>query len=481
MVDNLITACFDPMGAALMRQHLHQLLRQLLPFADYNDEQLERFWNIGREVHGSKGDVLFVEGNDPQGLYLLLEGELMVTKRVEGRHLVLATRQPVALVGEISLLTGIPHTATVQVTKESYLLHFEPAYLSDVQNMSPLLRLMITTMVDRLRSTESLIQQHEKLSALGKLSAGLAHELNNPASASLRAGKELHDTLDTWRAHTLTFAQLALNPEQIALVKSLSQILEARRDHLKSLDPISRSTQEEALDTWMHDHDIADSWRLAPAFVEAGATISELDDLERTIGPDRLGDVLRWIEGDLSMHELLKTITQSTERISDLVAAVKSYSFMGETPIQRVDIHAGLENTLTILGHKLKDIVVTRNYDRDLPAITVHGSKLNQVWTNLIDNAIDAMNTRGKLTITTRREGDQIMVIIADNGPGIPTDILSHVFEPFFTTKDVGEGTGLGLDIVRNIIVNEHQGDVQVTSRPGNTQFRISLPIDQET
>ena len=454
-------------------------LRQLLPSTDYDNEQFEQFWNIGREVRLAEGKTLFLEGDAPQGLYLLLQGELIVTKQVEGRHIVLALRQPIAIVGEISLLSGIPHTATVQTTQDSSLLHFEPTHFSAVLDTSPLLRLMITTMVARLRSTEALVQQNEKLSALGKLSAGLAHELNNPAAASVRAVKELSDTLDTWHTQALKVEQLTLTPEQITLVKSFRELLEARRQHLQSLDPISRSTQEEALDTWMIEHDIAEGWRLAPTLVEAGATIYELENLEDAIGTDQLGHVLRWIEGDLTVRGLLQTITKSTERISDLVAAVKSYSYIGEAPIQKVDIHDGLETTLTILGHKLKEILVVRDYDRSLPQLTIHGSKLNQVWTNLIDNAIDAMNGRGKLTIQTRREGDQIVVVIADNGSGIPPDLLSHVFEPFFTTKDVGAGTGLGLDIVRNIIVQEHQGDVQITSRPGSTQFRISLPVDR--
>jgi signal transduction histidine kinase len=459
---------------------MREQLRQLLPFADYDDEQLEQFWNVGREVRVSKGETLFFEGDAPQGLYLLLQGELIVIKKVEGRHIVLAVRRPVVLVGEISLLSGIPHTATVQVTQDSLLLHFEPAHFSDMLDISPLLRLMITTMVERLRSTEALVQQNEKLSALGKLSAGLAHELNNPASASLRAVKDLSDALDAWHTHTLNVEQLGLTPEQIALVKSHHRMLGERRQHLLSLDPISRSTQEEALDNWMHEHDIEDAWQLAPVLVEAGTTIDELEVLKDKIGTEHTGDVLRWIERDLTVHALLDTITQSTERISDLVAAVKSYSFMGETPIQRIDIHDGLETTLTILGHKLTDVVVTREYDRSLPPVTANGQQLNQVWTNLIDNAIDAMEGRGHLTIQTRREDNQLVVVIADNGPGIAPDLLSHVFEPFFTTKDVGEGTGLGLDIVRNIITHEHQGDVQVTSHPGDTRFRISLPLDRD-
>jgi len=229
----------------------------------------------------------------------------------------------------------------------------------------------------------------------------------------------------------------------------------------------------------LREHDIANSWKLASTLVTSGLDISWLENVQENVGDSLLGNVLFWIDVTLQELELLDEIEHSTVRISTLVQAVKDYSYMDQAPLQEIDVHQGIENTLTILSHKLKQgVVVTREYDCDVPRISAYGSELNQVWTNLIDNAIDAMNGQGEIWIRTSCESDFLLVEIADNGPGIPGEIQAHIFEPFFTTKGVGKGTGLGLHIAYRVVVEQHQGDIRVVSKPGDTRFQVRLPMN---
>jgi len=339
---------------------------------------------------------------------------------------------------------------------------------------------MVTTMAERLRTTEMMVQQQEKLSGLGKMAAGLAHELNNPASASLRAASQLPDKITTLQKLTLKLSQLGLSPDQTRYLTDFQQQLLERTKKPVILDSLEQSDLEEALTGWMDEQGVGESWVLAPTFVAAGVGADELTELQEQVGAENLDDALNWLEGMIGVLDLVKMVESSSTRIVDLIKSVKSYSYMDQSPMQEVDIHEGLESTLTMLRHKLRNVEVTRQYDRTLPHITVYGSELNQVWTNLIDNAVDAMDGRGKISVCTWREGDRIMIEIGDNGPGIPGDIQSRIFEPFFTTKPVGKGTGLGLDITYRIIVDHHKGSVRLFSEPGDTRFRICLPIENE-
>lgn len=454
-------------------------IRQIPLFRNYSDEQLSRLLTEAEEVRFEPGDVLFYEGDPPQGLYVIIEGALEITKRIGGSDVILANHGAGVFVGEFSLLTGQPHTATGKTTAPTRALRYGADLFNNIQK-EPVVMLIVTTMAERLRTTEMMVQQQEKLSGLGKMAAGLAHELNNPASASLRAASQLPAKITALQQLTLRLSQLGLSPEQSNYLTDYQEQLLERSKTSVILDSLEQSDREEALTSWMDEQGIDQSWVLAPTFVVAGVSVDELIELQTQVGEDNLNDALTWLEGMLSVLDLAKMVESSSTRIVDLIKSVKSYSYMDQSPMQEVDIHEGLESTLTMLRHKLRNVEVKRQYDRTLPRITVYGSELNQVWTNLIDNAVDAMDARGKISICTWRDGDRIMIEIGDNGPGIPTEIQSRIFEPFFTTKPVGKGTGLGLDISYRIIVDHHKGNIRLFSEPGDTRFRICLPIDNE-
>ncbi len=246
------------------------------------------------------------------------------------------------------------------------------------------------------------------------------------------------------------------------------------------MDHLARSDQAEAIGNWLNAHGLADAWDLAPTFVNAGLDIAWLDDLTKKIPPASHADALGWLEARLNLKSLVTQVEQSTGRVAELVRAVKSYSYLDQSPMQEVDIHEGIENTLTMLGHRMKNVTLVRAYDRSMPRIMAYGSELNQVWTNLIVNAIDAVNGTGKICIGTSLEDDQLIVEIVDNGPGIPAEVQSRLFEPFFTTKSVGTGTGLGLVISNRIVGDRHGGEIEFESRPGETRFKVRLPINRE-
>jgi signal transduction histidine kinase len=316
------------------------------------------------------------------------------------------------------------------------------------------------------------------MAALGKLSAGLAHELNNPASAAHRAMAGMRTDMLTWQALTLDLGSRFHDRDQIV------GLLEVQRDALEGasraqpLDPLTTSDREDEIADWLEQHDVADGWKLAPTLVHAGLDVEWLDGLARRFGGTAPPELLAWLEAGLSVAGMLDEAEQGTARILDLVKAIKAYTYMDQAPLQEIDLHEGLENTLTILGHRLKSgVTVIREYDVNLPRICAYGSQLNQVWTNLLDNAIDAMDGQGIIRIHTARENERVLVEIADNGPGIPPEVRARIFEPFFTTKDVGQGSGLGLDIVYGIVVDKHHGDIRVLSEPGNTRFEIRLPL----
>jgi signal transduction histidine kinase len=450
-------------------------------------EEQERFLAQVEEVDLVADETLFCEGEDPHGLYALVDGEYQVTKMIGGQSVVLATEGPGAFVGEISMLTGVPHTATARATKPSHFLKFDAVMFAEMR-ANPIVGAVITTMMQRLRNTESTVQHHEKLSALGRLSAGLAHELNNPASASLRAARQMPETVGSLQSLALKIHKLHDTPERIDFLGDYGSQLIGRAMQAQLLSPLEQSDREEAIADWIDTQSasdgIDDGWKFAATLVESGVTVDELKMVKEKLGVDALPDAMAWLDGVLTLTSLMRIIEQSTQRISELVKAVKDYTYMDQSPVQEVDIREGIENTLIILAHKLKNFTVVRDFAPDLPKITVHGSELNQVWTNLIDNAIDALeehppqDAKPTITIRTRLDNGMIKVQIMDNGPGIPAAMQSRVFEPFFTTKPVGKGTGLGLDIARKIIT-QHKGNIQLYSKPGETCFQMWLPVGE--
>jgi signal transduction histidine kinase len=458
---------------------MYMALREIPLFDSFTDAELQHLASLGKEIKLKAGEMLIREGDPPKGLFVLLEGNVEVYKQIGGQPVHLNKIEIGSFVGEISLLTGAASMASVRAVTECRFFSLEVRVFQDALNTSPTLNLLLSTMSQRLRATESRIQQHEKLSALGKLSAGLAHELNNPAAANLRAAKQLPETMATLKSMVVRLNQSSLSHNQLAFLNSLQEELIARAAEQQFLDALTQSDREDELSQWMDAHEVNNGWELAPMLVSAGITVEDFETLRDNVGDDALGDALTWIESTLTAADLLRIIEQSSTRISELVKAVKAYSYMDQSPQQEVDIHAGIENTLVILGHKLKNIRITRNYDRSLPRITVFGSELNQVWTNLIDNAVDAMEGHGELQISTWMKDDRIHVEIVDNGPGIPEEIQSRIFEPFFTTKEMGDGSGMGLDIAYRIIVERHGGNIQLFSKPGETRFDVCLPVEQ--
>ncbi|HKG25120.1 MAG TPA: ATP-binding protein [Thermomicrobiales bacterium] len=317
----------------------------------------------------------------------------------------------------------------------------------------------------------------EKMAALGKLSAGLSHELNNPASAAQRASAQLATGLANRdaAARELLVHQLSAEHWQAleSLVDESCRHLSAQRD----LDPYEVSQQEEALESWLEAHEVERAWELASVLVRTAVNEESLERFAGVVPGAAVPAAVRWIAESVAVRDQANVIARSTHRISELVSAVKAYSFMDRAAEQEVDVHDGLENTLTILAHRLKDVTIRRDFDRSLPPVHALGSGLNQVWTNIIDNAIDAMGGTGTIAISTRRDGDRAVVEIADDGCGIPPEQLSRIFEPFFTTKPQGQGTGLGLDIAWRIVTEEHGGSIEAESTPGKTVFRVSLPL----
>ncbi len=355
---------------------------------------------------------------------------------------------------------------------------------------SRLLQSLINEVQAEKKKSEALLQQ-EKMAALGKVSAGLAHDLNNPAAAAVRAVQELNEAFDAVGAFSVELAGMALSPEQWAFLSMVKRRTAADSEAWKPADPLKESEREDGFSDWLEDRGIPDGWKLAPTFAQANLSVDGLETLAEGLPPEAGPAAISWLERSLAADALIREIKRSTQRISELVNAVKSYSFMDQAPRQDLDVHQGLEDSLTLLGRKLEDhhIVVHREFYPGLPRIDAFGSELNQVWTNLLDNAIDAIRSEagvgegggggggGEIRLRTARETDAVTVEVVDNGPGVPEEIQPRIFEPFFTTKDVGEGAGLGLQIVHRIVCETHQGAIALESEPGETRFRVRLPV----
>ncbi len=328
------------------------------------------------------------------------------------------------------------------------------------------------------KTAERALRQSEKMATLGTLAAGVAHELNNPAAATMRAADQLSEAFEAFDAAQQDLGKLADVPAALAAIKDLDQWARAGAVRPGGLNTVERADREAELEEWLEDHDIDEPWEFAATLVAQGIEIGHLDRVAGDFDADTLTSVLSWATSAFRVHALAHEIGQGSSRISEIVGALKSYSYLGQAPVQAVDVHEGLDNTLVILRNKLKQgIEVIREYG-DVPPVAAYGSELNQVWTNLLDNATDAMGGEGTITIRTRREGHEAVVEIVDDGPGIPDAIQPHVFDPFFTTKDPGKGTGLGLSTTYSIVTEKHRGTITVRSHPGETVFVVRLPLE---
>jgi signal transduction histidine kinase len=409
---------------------------------------------------------------------VVLEGELQVTRTFNGSRTVLGTTPRGIIGGELDLLNGtLSHVNSCAILPSRLMVFEAEAFRQLFAACPPVGTRVLQTAAQRMAGIATTVKQQEKMAALGKLSAGLAHELNNPAAAARRATKMLHEALPSLQDHALKLPTVETDSQQLAQLAAYQQKVIRQAVTAPKLSPLEQGDREDEIGDWLEQRGITQAWEMAATFVTAGLTLADLTDLVKPISAECAGDVLAWLHNSLYVAGLLVEIEQSTERISELVAAVKAYTYMDQAPVQEVDIHKGLENTLTMLNHKLKNVTVRREFDPELPLIQARGGELNQVWTNLIDNAIDAMHGQGKLSVITRGENNYAMVEIADSGPGIPPELMPRLFEPFFTTKEVGLGTGMGLDICYRII-QQHHGAIDVQSQPGQTRFIVRLPVD---
>jgi signal transduction histidine kinase len=465
-----------------MKSVLPQELRDAPLLNPFTEDDFQQLGRQGEPVNLQTGDVLFSEGDPAQGLFLVLEGELVISKQVCGDRVILANVPRGSFVGEISLLTGLPHNASARANMPTRLLKYGVSLFEGVKS-SPIIQLILATTVQRLRDAEMQVQQRQRLSALGKMAAGLAHELNNPTSANLRAATQLPQTLTALQAQTLKLCAAKLNGKQLAFLVRLQTDLIGRACDV-DLDPLAQSDLEDTIMNWLDEARIPDSWRLAPILASTGMNTDELARIREEVGDDFLSDALNWLESAVTIARLSQTLKQCSTRVSELIEVVKAYTYMDQSPdqspLQNLDVHEGLENTLIVLRHRLKDIVINRVYDRELPRITAFACELNQVWTTLLNNAADALAecSNGTICLRTRQENDYIVVEIADDGPGVPIDLQARLFEPFFTTKNVGQGTGLSLSIARRVVVERHHGTISVVSHPGDTRFQVYLPLN---
>src|SRR5215211_4417830 len=454
-----------------------EVLRRVPLFAGLTKEQL-LYVQQGNEIWLRSGEYVKRAGDPPDGCYIVIEGQIEWTSRVGQQDVYVMTLSDREFWGHELLLTDKPYPVSGRALNAVRVYKLETdAFWRMLSGCPSILRRLVALLVERWGSLGTVEQQHARLASLGTMAAGLAHELNNPAAASRRMIGGLRESLEGAQS-------LASELEESGLISSrhLAEIGDEVRERARTtlaLDALQQSDREEEVAQWLEARGFEDAWQIAPALATAGLDASWLDSLSARTPDGALWDLLLWIGERLTTRELLDQLEVAIERISELVEAVKEYSFLDQAPLQEIDVHDGLENTLTMLSHKLKsaEIVVIREYDEGLPPVSAYGNELNQVWTNLIDNAIDAVDGSGRIWIRASQEPGRLLVEIADDGPGVPEVVQPHVFEPFFTTKDVGEGTGLGLDIARRIVAGNHKGDIRFLSKPGDTRLQVRLPL----
>jgi signal transduction histidine kinase len=444
-------------------------------FADLPDDQIAWFLSQSREMHLKAGDTYVRQGDPADSMFVILEGQFQWRGEFGGETVVLSGK-PGDVTGVLPFSRMKQFTVSGRALTDGRVLRFPASLFPDlVQKMPELVKRLVGLMSDRIREATRIEQQRDRLASLGKLSAGLAHELNNPASAAKRATSRLRDILKNIRDASLELGRRDLTSAQKSEIEKLEALF-TQKDVVPP-DALTISDLEDQIDSLLRSHGQNDLWQLAAGLARRNVRPEVLESLFANLDGDTARAALVRISASVEVASLLYEIESSTSRISDLVGAIKEYTYMDQSPVQNIDIVRSLETTLTILNHKLKQgVVVQRDYQRVPLLVNSFGSELNQVWTNIIDNAIDAMGGKGELRVRTYREDACVVVEIGDNGPGISPEIKPHIFEPFFTTKGVGQGTGLGLDTVQRI-VKKHRGNIQVSSKPGDTRFQVWLPL----
>jgi signal transduction histidine kinase len=462
-------------------------LRNLFLFEKLSEEQLRWLAEHGWVIEVASGATVLAEGAPAELFIVLLSGTITMTRRVgEDDVETIRTDQVGVYAGAMQAYVADPsrqtYTASIRVVSDArfFVLRAED-FAWMMHTWFPMAIHLLEGLFLGMRTSAHIIGQRQQLLALGALSAGLTHELNNPAAAAVRATAALRGRVAGMRQKLAMLAKEDVDPRLLRLLVDVQEEAVQAVPEAPKLTPIQESEREDALNDWLDEHEVPNGWELAPIFVGAGTTPEFLDKLADQAPPAMLEGAVRWLAYTLETELLMNEITDSVTRISSLVAAAKQYSNMDRAPHERVDIHTGLKSTLVMLASKLDGIEVVKDFDRSLPKAPVYAGELNQVWTNLIDNAVQAMNGHGTLTIRTSMDGDRVRVEIGDTGPGVPEKLRRRIFEPFFTTKPVGQGTGLGLDISYRIVVGRHGGDLTVESQPGDTRFIVRLPLTERS
>lgn len=461
---------------------MYEFLKNVSLFADLSDDDLRLLSEEVEEVDLRAGEDLFSEGSPGDRAYIIREGELEIIKVSGSREVLIAVRKPGEVIGEIALLEETARMASVRARTRSSLIAIRKEQLEHLLETSlPATTAMFYTVLDRWRGTQAMLRQSEKMAQLGTLTAGVAHELNNPASAVHRSSEMLKDAIQNTARSQSEHSRLELNTEALKVIHDIQFRASEQASRPPELDALARGDAQERLEGELVGIGIEEPWLYSSELVDIGLERGELSGLAEHISSEQMEIVLRGIIDRFRVQALVIEIEQGAERISAIVGALKSYSYLDQAPVQSVDIHKGIDDTLIILQSKIRalpGVRINKTYADDLPMIFGYGSELNQVWTNLLDNALDAIGDEGEVSISTRAETSSVVVEIVDNGTGIPEDTMERIFEPFFTTKPPGAGTGLGLDISYNIVVNKHHGDIKVESKPGRTSFQVWLPVN---
>jgi len=470
-----------------------QEIGTLFLFEKLTPEQLGRLCCDGQVEQFEAGPV-YTEGDPATCFYVMIEGTVVLSRRVgEDDVEVARTSQRGVYTGAMQAYIGdrvqqvYLNSMRVTETTRFFVLPAE-TFAAIMSEWFPMAVHLLEGLFFGQKSSQLAISQRERLLALGSLSAGLTHELNNPAAAAVRATSTLRERVAKMRHKLRVISSGPYSREDLANLIDIQERTAERVAKAQTLSPLEASDREDQLTDWLDDHGVMESWQIAPTFVQAGLDVEWLDQVAAAVDEEILPGAIGWLNYTVETELLMTEIEDSTTRISNLVGAAKQYSQLDRAPYQVADVHELLDSTLLMLGGKVGDrIKVVKEYDRTLPKIPAYPAELNQVWTNLIDNAVSAMNSaggEGTLTVRTALVRDQLMVEFRDTGPGVPAEIRSRIFDPFFTTKPVGEGTGLGLDISWRIVVNKHHGTLQVESVPGDTRFQVLLPLtatDNET
>jgi signal transduction histidine kinase len=450
-------------------------LRKSPLFEGLSDQELRQLVDDATPVSLRAGETLMKQGDPGDAAYVVLKGGFEIQKQSGPSLIKIDVRNPGEIIGEMALLSNSPRSATVVAVGDSEALRVSQEVFENLLSTSPSAAMAVLHWVlARLGQNESLLHQQEKMAALGTMSAGLAHELNNPAAAAQRSAALLRGAPASWLVLTHRLETLAFRENLSDWLNDFMRDATRRFKKPLKLEPLEKIDLVDQLQTWLEENGVDSAWNIAPAIVNFGWDIEMLGALR---GIPLFRTAIRWLGMGSMIVTQLYEIQNATERISQIVRAMKSYTYLDQAPLLEVDVHEGLENTLVIMQHKLKQgVTIKREYAPDLPRIEAYASELNQVWTNIIDNAVDAMAGKGEITLRTYEDKGQVVVEIIDNGPGIPKEIQSRILEPFFTTKPPGQGTGLGLHVTHDIVVNRHHGLLLVESQPGETKFKIILP-----